>query len=35
MAARISQAVNIRLTIVLQVAEAITPAELDQGDRVF
>jgi hypothetical protein len=35
MAARVVQAVNIRLTVTLQVAEAITPAELDQSERVF
>jgi hypothetical protein len=35
MAARVIQAVNIRLTLALQVAEAITPAELDKRDRVF
>jgi integrase len=35
MAARVIQAVNIRLTFALQVAEAITPAELDKSDRVF
>jgi integrase len=35
MAARIVQAVDLRLALVLQVAQAITPAELDQGDRVF
>jgi hypothetical protein len=35
MAVRIVQAVDLRLALVLQVAQAITPAELDQGDRVF
>jgi hypothetical protein len=35
MAVRIVQAVDLRLVVVLQVAQAITPAELDQGDRVF
>jgi integrase len=35
MAARVIQALDIRLRLVLQVAEAITPAELDQSDRVF
>jgi integrase len=35
MAARVIQAVNLRLTIALQVAEAVTPAELNQSNRVF
>jgi hypothetical protein len=35
MAARVSQAVNLRLTIALQVAEAVTPAKLGQSNRVF
>jgi integrase len=35
MAARVIQAVNLRLTLALQIAEAITPAELDQSDRIF
>jgi hypothetical protein len=29
------QALDQRLTLALQVAEAITPAELDRTDRVF
>jgi integrase len=35
MAARVVQALDQRLTLALQVAEAITPAELDGTDRVF
>jgi integrase len=35
MAARVIQALDTRLTLTLQVAEAITPAELDKSDRVF
>jgi integrase len=35
MATRIVQAVDRRLALVLQVAEAVTPAELGQSDRVF
>jgi hypothetical protein len=35
MAARVIQALDTRLTLTLQVAEAITPAELGQSDRVF
>jgi integrase len=35
MAARIVQALHIRLTLALQVVEAITGAELGQNDRVF
>jgi integrase len=35
MAARVIQALDIRLTLTLQVAEAITPTELDQSDGVF
>jgi hypothetical protein len=35
MAARIIQAVDHRLALVLQVAEATTPAEPDQSDRGF
>jgi hypothetical protein len=35
MAARVIQAVNLRLTIALQVAEALTLAELNQSNRVF
>ena len=35
MAARVIQALDTRLTLTLQIAEAITPPELDQGDRVF
>ena len=35
MAARVVQALDTRLTLALQVAEAITPAELDETDRVF
>ena len=35
MAARVVQALDRRLALVLQVAEAITPAELNQSDRVF
>jgi integrase len=35
MAARVLHAVDVRLALVLQVAEAITPAEPDQSDRVF
>jgi hypothetical protein len=35
MAARVIQALDTRLTLTPQVAEAITPAELDQSDRVF
>jgi hypothetical protein len=35
MAARVVQELDRRLALVLQVAEAITPAELDQSDRVF
>jgi hypothetical protein len=35
MAARVVQALDQRLTLALQVAEAITPAELDRTDRVF
>jgi hypothetical protein len=35
MATRVIRAVDRRLTLALQVAEAITPAELDQSDRVF
>ena len=35
MAARVVQAVDLRLALVLQVAQAITPAEPGQGDRVF
>jgi Phage integrase family len=34
MAARVIQALDTRLRLALQVAEAITPAELDQNDRV-
>jgi integrase len=35
MAARIVQAVDLRLALVLQVAQATTPAEPGQGDRAF
>jgi integrase len=35
MAARVIQALDTRLTLTLQVAEAITQAEPDQNDRVF
>ena len=35
MAVRVLQALDTRLTLALHVAEAITPAELDQSDRVF
>jgi hypothetical protein len=35
MAARVVQALDRRLTLTLQVAEAITPLELDPSDRVF
>jgi hypothetical protein len=35
MAARVIHALNRRLTFALQVAEAITPAELDQSGRGF
>jgi integrase len=35
MAARVVQAVDLRLALVLQVAEVITPAEPDQTDRVL
>ena len=35
MATRVVQAIHIRLTIAVQVAEAIIPAGLDQSDRVF
>jgi hypothetical protein len=35
MAARVVQALDQRLTLTLQVAEAITPAEPDRTDRVF
>ena len=35
MAARVIHAVDRRLALALQVAEAITPAELGQSDRVF
>jgi len=35
MAARVIQTLDTRLTLALQVAEAITPAELDRTDRVF
>jgi hypothetical protein len=35
MAARVIQVVDHRLGLVLQVAQAITPAELDQSNRVF
>jgi integrase len=35
MAARVVQALDQRLTLALQVAEAITPAELDGTDRVL
>jgi integrase len=35
MAARVLHAVDVRLALVLQVAEAITPAGPDQSDRVF
>jgi chorismate mutase len=35
MAARVVHALDQRLTLALQVAEAITPAELDRTDRVF
>ena len=35
MTALVIQALDTRLTLTLQVAEAITPAELDQSDGVF
>ena len=35
MAVRVIQALDTRLTLTLRVAEAITPAELDQSDRVL
>src|SRR5918995_4210570 len=35
MAARVVQALDTRLTLVLRVAAAITPAELDRSDQVF
>ena len=35
MAARVVQALDRRLTLTLQVAEAITPLELDRSDRMF
>jgi hypothetical protein len=35
MAARVVQALDRRLTLTLQVAEAITPLELDRSARVF
>jgi integrase len=35
MAVRVLQALDARLTLTLRVPEAITPAELDQRDRVF
>jgi integrase len=35
MAARVTHALDTRLTLTLQVAEAITPAERDRSDRVF
>jgi len=35
MAVRVLQALDAQLTLTLRVAEAITPAELDQSDRVF
>jgi integrase len=35
MAVRVLKALDARLTLTLRVAEAITPAELDQSDRVF
>ena len=35
MADRVVHALDRRLTLTLRVAEAITPAELDQSDRVL